>query len=84
MTKEELDAVAKEMSWEDQNWLFNRLMDRLWPNLAGKKVALVEATGFYAEDDGWTDEDSEWYRRKAEEAEREREEGFPAGGRGDS
>jgi hypothetical protein len=84
MTKEELDLVAKEMSWEEQNWLFNRLMDRLWPNLAGKQVALVEATGFYTEDDGWTDDDSEWYRRKAEEAEREREEGFPAGGCGDS
>jgi hypothetical protein len=75
-TREELDRVAQELSWEDQNWLFNRLMDRLWPELAGKKVALVEATGFYDEDE-WEDDDSEWYRKKAEEFERnEREEGF--------
>jgi hypothetical protein len=41
--KEDLDQAAREMSREDQNWLFNRLMDLLWPDLAGKKVALVEA-----------------------------------------
>jgi hypothetical protein len=58
MTREELERVAQEMSWEDQNWLFNRLMDRLWPDLAGKKVALVEATGFFDEDE-WTDDDYE-------------------------
>ena len=29
MTKEELDLEAEKMSWDDQNWLFNRLMDRL-------------------------------------------------------
>ena len=79
VAREELDQMASGMSWENQNWLFNRLMDRLWPDLRGKKVALVEATGFYDEDDGWTDEDSEWFRRKAEEFEqREREEGFRA------
>jgi hypothetical protein len=58
MTREELERAAQEMSWEDQNWLFNRLMDRLWPDLAGKKVALVEATGFFDEDE-WTDDDYE-------------------------
>ena len=36
-----LDRAAKEMSWEEQNWLFNRLMDRLWPDLTGKQVALL-------------------------------------------
>ncbi len=58
MTREELERAAQEMSWEDQNWLFNRLMDLLWPDLAGKKVALVEATGFFDEDE-WTDDDYE-------------------------
>ncbi len=58
MTREELERAAQEMSWEDQNWLFNRLMDLLWPDLAGKMVALVEATGFFDEDE-LTDDDYE-------------------------
>ncbi len=35
MTKEELDLEAEKMSWDEQNWLFNRLMDgfgRNWPD----------------------------------------------------
>ncbi len=31
MTKEELDLEAEKMSWDEQNWLFNRLMGRNWP-----------------------------------------------------
>ena len=34
MTREELERAAQEMSWEDQNWLFNRLMER---SLAGSE-----------------------------------------------
>jgi hypothetical protein len=43
MTKKgDLDQVAGEMPWEDQNWLFNRLMERLWPDLLDKKVVFHE------------------------------------------
>ena len=70
MTKEALDQAAQEMPWDDQNWLFNRIFDRLWPEMAGKKWAIIEATGFFSDDDGYSDEDYEWYRKKAEEVER--------------
>ncbi len=39
------------------------------PELAGKKVAFQVVSSDY-EDDGYTDEDYEWYRKKAEEIER--------------
>ncbi|MBM7854916.1 hypothetical protein JOC37_001296 [Desulfohalotomaculum tongense] len=68
MTREELDRQIAEMTWEDQNWLFNRIMCRLWPELAGKKVVFHEATGFYEDDDGYTEEDDEYFKRKWEEA----------------
>jgi hypothetical protein len=38
-----LDQAAREMSWEDQNWLLNWLMERLWPDLVSKKVVFHEA-----------------------------------------
>jgi hypothetical protein len=83
MTREELDQVAREMSWEDQNWLFNRLMERLWPFLAGKKVVFHEASGFWDDEElGFTEEDYEYYEQLAEEAGRKEE--LEAGGRGDS
>jgi hypothetical protein len=74
MTKEELDLEAEKMSWDEQNWLFNRLMDRLWPDLAGQKAAFQVVSSDY-EDDGYTEEDYEWYRQKAEEIERKLAEG---------
>ncbi|WP_243113649.1 hypothetical protein [Desulfofundulus salinus] len=68
MTKEEIDRLIAELSWEDQNWLFNRIMCRLWPQLEGKRVVLHEATGFYDLED-WEDEElDEFYRKKWEEA----------------
>ncbi len=42
---------------------------RLWPELAGLKVAFQVVSSDY-EDEGYTDEDYEWYRKKAEEIER--------------
>jgi hypothetical protein len=74
VAREDLDRLLKELSEDDQHWIFRQLADRFWPELAGRKVVLVEATGFYSEDDGWTDEDSAWYRRKAEEVECDRKE----------
>jgi hypothetical protein len=76
VTREDLDQLLRDLSEEDQNWIFRQLVDRFWPQLAGMKVVLVEATGFYSGDDGWTNEDSECYRRKAEAVERDRKEGF--------
>jgi hypothetical protein len=73
-TREELDRAAQEMTWEDRDWLFNRLMDRLWPELAGKKVVLDAVTSVWKEDD-WTDEDYAYFERIADEAEN-REKGF--------
>lgn len=70
MTKEELDREVEKMSWDEQNWLFNRLMDRLWPELAGKRVALDAVSSFWKDDDGYTEEDYEWFRKKAEAMER--------------
>ena len=67
MEKERLLEKVMNLSEEEQIWIFNKLMGHLWPDLAGKKVALVEATGFYADDDGWTEEDYEYFRKKAEE-----------------
>ena len=51
MTKEELDREVEKMSWDEQNWLFNRLMDRLWPELAGKRVALKLFRRFWKDDE---------------------------------
>ena len=76
VTREDLDRLLRELSEDDLYWIFRQLVDRFWPELAGRKVVLVEATGFYSEDDGWTEEDSAWYRRKAEEVERDRKERF--------
>ena len=69
MTKKDLDREAEKMSWDEQNWLFNRLMGRLWPELAGKRVVLDAVSSVWQDDDGYTEEDYEWYRKKAEEVE---------------
>ena len=50
MTKEVLDLEAEKMSWDEQNWLFNRLMGRLWPKLAGKRV-LLDASSVWLNDE---------------------------------
>ena len=53
-------------------------MERLWPDLKGKRVVL-DAASSWAYDDGYTEEDNEWFRKKAEEVERERRAGFRPG-----
>ena len=80
-TREDLDRAAQEMSWEDQNWFFRKLMERLWPDLKGKRV-VPDAASSWTYDDGYTEEDDEWFRKKAEEVERERRAGSQARRRG--